>query len=674
RTGPIGKPVLPVMPAKLILPRGHEIEEVTVLPGRKVTLAGSHAIRPGQKPVPLIPEAKQDVTPPDPAVYGSDDPYPGKLHDVVTVQKRRGMSFVVINMHPVEYRPLSGTVSCYESLRLNVKTRPTGEPDGIRFRSDTVRPLTDGADNPSMLDGYTDPGPLGATLGLCDPADSYQYVVVTSAAIRDATTDCTIRDLVAHKQGRGISATIVLIEDVLATYPGVDDPEKLRNFITDAYNSWETDFVLLGGDINIIPLRGLWCLADGDPPYEDHVPSDLYYQCLDGEYNSDGDDRWGEPTDGANGTDVDLFAEVYIGRASAENATEMSNFVFKTLSYENDPPGEDYLSRALLAGEYMGFLGIAEYAKPYMEEIRLGADTHGYTTAGFAACDLFTVETIYDADWKVQEGRQWEKWEMIDRINSNRFGIINAIGDLTNTKFFFGNSQACVAGAFERDCIAEWLTTNTRQGAFAVILNSRVGWGMWYSTDGPGQAFQRQFYDAYFAEFISSLGALNADSHEDNIWKLNHNCVRWTYYETNLLGDPQTRLGGRLEEPLVGFLEVAEDDTAGGNGDGLINPDEEIDLTVTLKNHWPEGATGVTATLSEQDPYVTVTDGSASFGDIAGRGASKQAQDPFRIRISSGCPTPREVTLELDISDSGTGSWTDTFSVMVYTSSRIDGT
>lgn len=41
------------------------------------------------------------------------------------------------------------------------------------------------------------------------------------------------------------------------------------------------------------------------------------------------------------------------------------------------------------------------------------------------------------------------------------------------------------------------------------------------STDGPSQRFDRQFWDAYFGEYKSNLGALNADSHEDNLWDIN---------------------------------------------------------------------------------------------------------------------------------------------------------
>ncbi|GAG52314.1 unnamed protein product, partial [marine sediment metagenome] len=93
--------------------------------------------------------------------------------------------------------------------------------------------------------------------GLCDPNDTYQYVVITSQAIRDSGTDPDVYDLLNHKKARGLTATVVTIEDIMgaSSYAGVDDPETLRNFIIDAYNNWETEFVVLGGDTGIIPLR-----------------------------------------------------------------------------------------------------------------------------------------------------------------------------------------------------------------------------------------------------------------------------------------------------------------------------------------------------------------------------------------------------------------------------------
>jgi hypothetical protein len=240
-------------------------------------------------------------------------------------------------------------------------------------------------------------------------------------------------------------------------------------------------------------MRKLWNDPWPSSGYADHLPSDVYYQCLDGNYNSNGNDKWGEPTDAPNGADVDLLAEVYIGRASAENEAEMSNFIYKTLAYENAPDSESYLRTALMAGEYLGFGGVSDYATASMEEIRTGTSNNGYTTTGFAACPSFSVDTLYDSPTYT-----WPKSEMFNKINSNTYSIINHLGHansnyvmkfynadadgFTNNKFMFIYSQGCIPGNFEVDCMAEHLTTSTRSGAYAVVLNSRYGWGARNST------------------------------------------------------------------------------------------------------------------------------------------------------------------------------------------------
>jgi hypothetical protein len=356
--------------------------------------------------MPLVKNAKARKVDPDAKIYGSNDEFPSKPYEIVSVQKKRGVTILHVNIRPVVYRPKSGEVTAFTGITLTVKTKPeskTGSGAKIRLRSIPGSVKT-GVENPEALNTYSDtayeniqqpegslnsgnPSPLGIT----DPADSYKYVIVTSAALRDAVADYTVRELLSHKQSRGLTATIVTIEDIYAGYTGIDNAQKLRNFIIEAYNNWETEYVLLAGDVSIIPIRYLY--DDGAT-----IPSDLYYQCLDGTYNNDGDTYWGEPNDGVGGGDVDLMAEVYVGRASAENATEMSNFVFKTITYENQPD-QTYLHRALIAGEYLGTnFGSGEfaYARPYMEEIRFGASTSGYTSAGFSSCPSITVDTLYD--------------------------------------------------------------------------------------------------------------------------------------------------------------------------------------------------------------------------------------------------------------------------------------
>ena len=78
------------------------------------------------------------------------------------------------------------------------------------------------------------------------------------------------------------------------------------------------------------------------------------------------------------------------------------------------------------------------------------------------------------------------------------------VENLTNDQYFFGYSQACYPGAFDNYCgcedspyqpydsIVEYLVT-AEHGAFAFVANTRYGLGLWYSTNGPSQNFDREF-------------------------------------------------------------------------------------------------------------------------------------------------------------------------------------
>ena len=96
-----------------------------------------------------------------------------------------------------------------------------------------------------------------------------------------------------------------------------------------------------------------------------------------------------------------------------------------------------------------------------------------------------------------------------------------------------------MAGGFDRnDCIAEYLNVKTENGAFAVIMNARYGWFWAYSTDGDSSRLSRQFWDAVYGEKIPTISIANQDSKEDNLFLINRSCMRWTYYQLNLFGDP----------------------------------------------------------------------------------------------------------------------------------------
>jgi hypothetical protein len=103
---------------------------------------------------------------------------------------------------------------------------------------------------------------------------------------------------------------------------------------------------------------------------------------------------------------------------------------------------------------------------------------------------------------------------------------------------------------------------------------------------------------------------------------------------------------------------TVDDDSVGeslGNGDGLVNPGETIELRVQLKNFGSQVANDVTATLTSDDPYVTITDASETFGAMVA-GATAWSVDDFNVVVNAACPAGRVLRLGLDIA-SGADQW-----------------
>lgn len=125
---------------------------------------------------------------------------------------------------------------------------------------------------------------------------------------------------------------------------------------------------------------------------------------------------------------------------------------------------------------------------------------------------------------------------------------------------------------------------------------------------------------------------------------------------------------------LVAYQAFAVDDDASGesagNGDGQANPTEAVELRVQLKNFGSQPAAQVSALLLSEDPYVTVTDGAETFGDIPA-GQSAWCGDDYGVSIAPGCPDGYRATLALEIS-TGAGQWRSLFTLPTV-SARIDG-
>lgn len=628
--GNTGLPELPVQTVKILLPYNMEIVGAKVFKGNKVTIPGTYFIKPAQRPYPISYRGQIAATLPDEKTYNSYQPFPKSIYSGMSIQDKKGYRILLVNLQPVEYIPKEGKISYYEDIGIRIKVKPPSKTLSTqpphRFlrgiaqdKADVLRLV----DNQEVLETYPVSKKRGSIMPLKDaplqplsllPSGSYDYVIITNNALKNSSVTPNFQTLINHKQSRGIRATITTTEFIYANYSGTDTQTQIRNFIIDAYTTWGIKYVLLGGDDSIIPHRGFYDIVNENAPpqyerYTDNdIPADMYYACFDGTFNYDGDGSYGESNDGEGGGEVDLYAEVYIGRAPVETSTELANFVNKVLAYETST----YEKKALMAGEKLD--DTPTWGGDYKDEIKNGASTWGYTTAGFPAD--WSVGTLYDRDYP---GNNWPKDTLITEINNglhaiNHLGhanqgydmkmVISDVSNLTNTMYFLGYSQGCNAGAFNNnDCIVEHFVKN-QHGAFAFIANSRYGWFEPGSTNGPSQYFDRQFWDAIFGEGITNLGRANQDSKEDNASYINSgDAIRWCYYELNLFGCPEIPFAPQVTQR--GTIQLDKTSYPPGDTIQIIITDSGLNLSATTSEQYLNIAT-LTTTGGDLETNITM--------------------------------------------------------------------
>ena len=541
--GKPGEPCLPIKGVTILLPPNTKASDIMVTAGEKRVLGKGFNIIPADSPSPIATE-KNVITP-----QGKDTllekPFPGILFTEVSTHFFRGYGILILQLHPVHYIPATGEVYYYKDLTVSIKTMETSSLNSL-FRGvyEDECEVIKKVDNPNAVITYRN---LKDSYSL---SENYDLLILT-----DKDFIWSFRPLKIYHEANGIKTLVKSVREI----GNPESPMDIRNYIKDAYLQYGIDYVLLGGDDDIVPAPQLWVSGyDEDKTteyYETMMPSDLFYACLDGPYNYDGDDKWGEPHDGENGADVDLMAEVYVGRACVGNEEEASNFVTKTIGYMSSQTN-GYLKSIVMAAEE---LDSATYGAEYMDELIDQSSHSGYKTGGIPS-EKFTVTKLYDRDWP--DGN-WQNTELINHIN-NGVHIINHLGhsnyqyalkmgpedidSFTNEKYCFIYSQGCNAGGFDTDdCMAETLTVKSEYGAFAVIMNARYGFYWHNSTDGDNQHYMREFWDAVFSEDIPIIGKANQDSKEDNLYLIDGSMMRWCYYQLNLFGDPVVAL--RVSNP-----------------------------------------------------------------------------------------------------------------------------
>jgi hypothetical protein len=559
KIGEIGRPDLPKKLVHLSLPGGSEVESLIIISESYKTMEGEYLVFPTQPDEKTNGLIENVWIPPDSELYHSDSLYPGKLAEIVERGYLAGNRIVTLALYPLQYRPKSKKLFFYTNLDLQLKLRSSTKVSAssiVKRRSFTAckmyeEILHEIVENKNDLYNYSlQSSDHILSKAYEDVSDEYPYLIITSSALKPA-----FLPLLEWKIKKGIKTTIVTVDSILNTYTGRDSPEKIRNFLIQAYRNG-TMWVLLGGDENVVPVRYAYPTnTSTPPPLTDQQICDLYYSDVDGEWDRDNDGIWGEP-----GNDSpDIYPDLFVGRIPCSNSVEAASFVEKLLSYEKNPGNgsTDYLTSALWIcsdqmRDWSGGTGQHILASPYVnsnfsQDLSTLIETPSGSAENPTSPEGQNCIQTMNQGWGIiavlahgavngfvaksnLTNGQPKSWVLTTPGENDGHGHLPSLSNLG--KYGIMYSIACSQSAMDQlesePCVGALYSLSSNSGGVAFLGNSRWGW-----TGTSYQLLEKFLYYLFANSLEYHLGIAEALS------RCSYPSYRDIDYGHNLFGDPE---------------------------------------------------------------------------------------------------------------------------------------
>jgi hypothetical protein len=590
-----GDPAVPVKIITLLIPPNKTVSRINVL-GTPVTLniqdidLMQKPLFPQQRSVPIgSDEPYEFVINSD--LYSSDAYYPTTRYADYAIGYSHGYTILSFSLNPVQYNPVQGTIVYYPKMTVSITLQP--EENANQFFSNNPADKTyvqSLVSNPEIANLYQN-APLPVFEyggGLCDPADSYDYVIITTTQNglnywdTSGSTPYNWESLMDHHAGDGLSCTLVTVQDIYACSdyylpnPFNDTRAHIREFCKDAYEDWGTRYILIAGDADTIPARQLYY------SYEGNFDSDVYWSNLDNDFNNDQDSQWGESGDSG----YDLYSEMFIGRITCDVPQDVSNWLTKSFYYA-DSSDFDYLDNAGFFAGSLGFPGIE--GDDFIDYSAIKGTTNYFGTDpdyagpyptwlgflyGFETWNEVNPGNQFNLSVKITSENPNPGWTgggtdaFKNAVNDDKVTLISCIAHANehmsmdvydtewesqyhNTKPFFLSDYGCHCGDFDATddgVIESMLFHSDTELAFGVVYNTASGWGQFYCTNSSSAHQQKLFWDYFFDMENNSGDYSNWQLGKGHAWSKDMMApmINWGDYEESrstigcclLFGDP----------------------------------------------------------------------------------------------------------------------------------------
>ncbi len=563
-TRTLSEPGLALLPARellLLVPLNSDVARVWVEPltthrealDHRLPVAGDHGVSSGEL---LSTRILEDDGVSFPASWSNG----GGTHTW------RGYRLLAVTVYPVRRISKNGETYLEYLDEFAVRaefTEATDLPDVIQRQRAVVGEgennlaiLSSLVANPAAISSYDrqDGQVVSAKSGGFQPTatpslngSDVNYLIVTSNELA-----AEFQVLADFKTAMGLPTVVVTRESIAANNRnGADIQETIRMYIRDAYSLWGIENVLLGGDTDILPPRYIensFYPTNGSTS----IPCDLYFGCLDGNWNADGDSSFGEPANSPLlGDEVDFAEEVYVGRATVSSPAAAAVFVNKVITYETTGAGETWPNRVLFAAEVLFPSDFDALGYIILDGAQF---SHQQVTESIIPCTTMEYTRMYETDMENPGDAPLNRAALIDTLNTGRYGIFNQIGHgyyfnmsvgdanfmttdadaLTNgDNLFVMYALNCASAAFDNSCLMERFLQNPNGGSVVSLGSARAAF------PNNSNNYQQAFFGELYCGTERRAGQLLAISRLPYLGLTGANYVdRWTFENYTLLGDP----------------------------------------------------------------------------------------------------------------------------------------
>lgn len=564
-----GEPALPGIGYSMVIPQGTMLEDVQLQVLSAVELPGIHRIAPAIS-VPLNEQIPTVIPHSENYIGGT---FPSAQILGMHTGNKTGFRIASFNFVPFTWDPSTGKLSVITEAVLTPVTASDPTAPRLSLTDEqiafAVEVLEETVQNPEMLHS-------------CAPVSVGSFDGPPWVVIADEAHETILQPLVDLRAGTH-GSQFVSTQWIYENYTGRDTQEQIRNYLIDGFQNQGLIYALIVGDFG--ETTRVSSLNIGGNVM--NSVSDLYFTDLDGDWDADGDNLFGELND-----NIDYYSDIYVGRYSTDISSRLTTMVDRTVAYETTSPAGDWRTTALLAGA--GLWPESGYWGSFVcdsIDLRIPDSWTVHKLYETAAShpnnqiDLYNAGVSYSSPngHGFQSGIYWYYNPPTDLVSAaNYTGFTNS-----DTPVVF-HSIACLAGNIENIAsIAERLMFWPSGGAVAVMFNSQNGWG------APPNMGASEWLELYFAEVLfvqeeNEIGVAHALSKDQFKAGTAISMQNWVLQENNLLGDPALRfapaqMGVEEEEggpsvvspvisvpspnPVAGTCAIGYDMPSSGNAD-----------------------------------------------------------------------------------------------------------